>query len=277
VKERVALTIDSSLLEIVDSTVDGNIVKNRSRAIEFLLRKAIGANVPKQALILAGGEGKRLRPLTHEMPKPMIPLQGKPIMEHTVDLLLKFDIRTIVISIGYKGEMVKEKFGDGSRFGAKFFYVEEKQPLGTGGPLTLAMEHIDGPFVMCNADELKNIDLADMYRVHQENQALCTIALTTVADPSAYGVVKMQGSRITEFIEKPDRSAAPSKLINAGLYIVEPEVMQMAGPGPCSIEKEIFPKLAAMGKLMGYPFSGQWFDTGTPDRYERAMKEWNGL
>lgn len=276
-KERITLTLDESILKQVDARVDGFKVKNRSHAIELLLLDALGQSVPKLAIILAGGKGTRLKPITAEIPKPLLPVHDRPIMEHVLDLFKKFHIHNIVVSVGYKGEKIKDYFGNGKKFNVSISYVEEKEPLGTGGPLHLAQPHITSTFILCNADELKDIDLREMYQCHKEHNALITIALTTVSDPSAYGVARLSGNKILEFIEKPKKEEAPSKLISAGLYMVEPEVLSYVPRGAVSLERDVFPKIAAMGRLYGYPFGGQWFDTGTLDRYEEALKKWKDL
>jgi NDP-sugar pyrophosphorylase family protein len=177
-KERITLTIDTAILEQVDSRVDGLKIKNRSHAVELLLTNALGSNAPKKAFILAGGKGTRLKPITHEIPKPLVPLHGKPILEHTFDLLKKYGIKDIIISIGFKGDKIKEYFGNGKKFGVSITYVEETEPLGTAGPLNLARHLLKDTFLMCNADELKNIDLHDMFAFHKESGAIATIALT---------------------------------------------------------------------------------------------------
>jgi len=274
-KERVTFTIEEDILKKLDNTIDGLKVKNRSQAAELLFMRALHSDAIKTAVILAGGKGTRMKPLTDEMPKPLIPLQGKPIMQHTIELLKKYGIENIIISLGYKGDKIKEYFGDGSKCGVKIRYVEEETPLGTAGPLKLARKFLTGTFVLCNADELKNIDLHDMYLFHRENDSMATIALTTVPDPSAYGVAKLQGGRILEFIEKPKNP--PSNLINSGLYILEPEVMDLVPDGFAMVEKDVFPKIAQMERLYGYSFSGQWFDTGSMERYAIALKEWKGV
>jgi NDP-sugar pyrophosphorylase family protein len=277
-KERITITIEKNLIKAIDNKVDGTKIKNRSHAIETIISKALGSGGIKKAFILAGGKGTRLRPITHEIPKPMIPVQGRPILEHVINLFKKYDIRDIIISIGYKGEKIKEYFGDGAKFGIKITYIEETEPLGTAGPLLLAKDLLKETFVMTNADELKDIDLDDMYNFHKANKAMATIALTTVKDPSAYGVAKLRGSKIVEFVEKPKLEEAPSNLINAGLYILEPEVISMVPKRKdvVKIETEVFPKIAKAEKLYGYHFEGQWFDTGTPERYEQAIHEWKG-
>lgn len=274
-KERVTLTIDNNVLQKVDQKIDGKHVKNRSHAVELLLTEALGTVKPRKAFIIAGGLGTRLKPITHELPKPLIPVQGKPIIEHLLDLFKKHDIRDITISIGYKGDKIKEHLGNGQRYGVTITYVEEKTPLGTAGPLKLAKRHLNETFIMTNADELKNINLHQLFNFHKDKQALATIALTTVENPQDYGVAIMEGSEIKQFLEKP--TSPPSNLINAGLYVLEPSVIDLVPDGPCSIEKDIFPQIAQQKKLHGYPFPGQWYDTGTLERYEKAIKEWKGL
>ena len=275
-KERITITVDQDILKRVDEMIIGP-NQNRSKAIEHLLSKSLGNNAPKKAIILCGGQGTRLRPITYEIPKPLIPVQGKPLVEHLIDLFKKFGVTDIYLSVGYKKEKIKEYFGNGSKYGLNIFYIEEEQPLGTAGGLRQLKEKLTESFFVTNGDELKDFDLAAMYKTHKTNKAKATIALTTVEDPSAYGVADISGSRIVQFIEKPSKEKAPSKLINSGLYILEPEVITMIPEGFAMFEKDIFPKIAHEGKLFGHPFSGQWFDTGTMERYERALREWKGL
>ncbi len=277
-KERVTLTIDANILADVDSKVDGHKIKNRSHAIELLLMQALGnADMPKVAIILAGGVGTRLQPITFEIPKPLVLVHDRTLLEHQFDLFKRQGIKNIVISIGYKGDKIKHAIGDGRRFGVNVNYVEEAKPLGTAGPIRLAKQFITGTFVAENADELKDIDLHDMYLFHKENKAMVTIALTTVDNPSTYGVAKMQGGKILEFVEKPKREDAPSNLINSGLYMMEPDVLDYISEGFTMLEKDVFPRLAQEGKLFGYPFSGQWYNTGTLELYEKAIKEWKDI
>ncbi|MEK6968623.1 MAG: sugar phosphate nucleotidyltransferase [Nanoarchaeota archaeon] len=275
-KERVTLTLDKNLLKQVDAQVDGFKIKNRSHSVEILISAALGGDRPKKALILAGGKGTRLAPITQEIPKPLIPLQGKPLLEHTFDLLKKFGITDVIISIGYKKEKIKEQVGNGKAFGINVTYVEEDEALGTAGPVKLAAPYLTEPFIVANADELKNIDIKDMFRFHKANNSTATLALTTVEDPSKYGAVVLRGNQITEFVEKP-KGESPSNLINAGFYILEPEILKYIPSGHAMFETDVFPKLAKEGKLFGYSFGGQWFDTGTLERYEKAIKEWKGL
>lgn len=275
-REKLTVTIKKSLMPKIDSIVDGRKIRNRSHATEYLIEAGLGINKIKKAIILVGGEGTRLRPFTYELPKALLPIHGKPMVQHVLDLLKAYGIEEIILSIGYKGEKIKEYFGDGSRFGLNIKYVTEKSPLGTAGPLRLAKKYLNESFFIVWGDILSKIDLNDFAHFHKSNEGLATVALTTVSDPSRYGVASMKGNKIVEFVEKPDKKDAPSNLINAGMAILEPEVIEKYLPksGKAMVEYDIYPKLASDNKLYGYPFYGQWFDTGTHEAYEKAIKEW---
>jgi NDP-sugar pyrophosphorylase family protein len=273
-KERITLTIEREILQRVDLSVNGTDVKNRSHAVELLLNRALGENKPAKAIILAGGKGTRMKALTNSLPKPMLRIQDRPILEHNIELLKRHGIKDIVISIGYRGEQIKEYFGDGSQLGVSISYIEEEEPMGTAGPLNLLRGQLNDTFILMNGDELKDIDLEDMFEFHKKNKSTATLALTTVEDPSNYGVAVMNGNKVMTFIEKPSKQNAPSKLISAGLYILEPEVLKIIPVGFSMIENDVFPKLAMNEKLLGYVFSGQWYDTGTPERFSKAQREW---
>ena len=276
-KERITITLDSKLIKQIDDRIDGNMIKNRSQQIEFLLAKSMGANIPEKAVILVGGKGTRLRPLTYKTPKCMLKINGKTVTEHLFDLCKKYGIRDVILSVGYLKEKIKDFYEDGSKFGVNITYIEEDEPLGTAGPLKLAKEHLKGTFIVTNGDELKNINIPSMFRVHKLKKASATLALTTVTDPSHYGVARLSGSKILEFVEKPKKEEAPSNLINAGFYIMEPEIINMIPSGYSMLEQDVFPKLAKKGSLRGFPFAGQWFDMGTPKRYEDAKQKWKGV
>jgi len=276
-KERISVTIDRNIIKEVDKQVDGHTVKNRSHAMELLIMKGLGSHRPKRAVILVGGKGTRLRPITYEIPKALIPIHGRTLTEHLFDLMKKHDIRDITLSVGHMKEKIEDYYGDGGRFGIHISYIEEDEPLGTAGPLRLAKKWLTETFIVSNGDELKDINIFEMYDMHKRENALATIALTTVDDPSQYGVARLSGSKILEFVEKPKKGRAPSNLINSGFYILEPEVLSLIPEGASMLEKDLFPKLAQKGRLYGYPFSGQWFDTGNIERYERAIKEWKDI
>lgn len=272
-KTRISLTLNKSVLDSVDSLVDSTNMRSRSHAIEHLLHKALNMKKVDQAIILAGGKGTRLRPLTYEIPKVMIPLKGKPFLEHLIEMLKSYDITDIIISVGYLKDQIKEYFGDGKKFGVRIRYLEEATALGTAGCLKLAKERgmIKSTFVMMNGDEYKEVDIDDMISFHKKQCVLATIGLKTTDTPQNYGVAVMQGSRITRFVEKPKEFV--SNLFSAGIYVLEPEIINLIPEGFSMVEYDLFPLLASENNLAGYPFKGRWYDLGTFERYEQAIKE----
>jgi len=274
-KERVTITLDKNLISQIDKRIDGVDIKNRSQEIELLLAEALGTHIPSKAVLLVGGRGTRLRPLTDKTPKGLLKVHEKSIIEHLFELLKKYGIRDVILSTGYLKENIKNYFEDGGNFGMTILYIEENEPLGTAGPLKLAKKYLKDSFIVSNGDELKDINIPRMFRLHKRKNALATIALTTVDEPSHYGVARLDGSRIIEFVEKP--SNPPSNLINAGFYILEPEVIDMIPNGFSMLEKDVFPQLAKLGRLRGFPFAGQWFDIGNIERYGLAEKKWKGI
>ena len=269
-KERVTLTLDSEILTQIDQMVDGFMIKNRSHAVELQLFKAMQSDIPKQAIILAAGKEKRLKSRP-EVPFAMLPIHDKPAIEHQIEQFKSYNVKDIMIAVCYDKDKIKGHLGNGSKLGVRIRYIEEDEPSGTATILKKARPYILGSFFVTNSDEIKSINLTDMYLTHKENNALATIALTVVEDPGAYGVVKMDGIRVKEFLEKPKGEG--TNLINAGLYLVEPDVIDMVPEGN-SMLYDIFPKLAEQNKLIGYPFSGQWFDISSDQSYRVAQKEW---
>lgn len=274
-RERLTITLKKSLLTKVDGFIDGVRIRNRSHAIEYLITKSISPTV-SQAVVLAGGKGLNMRPFTYEMPKGLFPVGGRPILEHIVELLSRYQVRDLIFSIGHLGEKIKEHFGDGKKFGVKITYVSEPSEMGTGGALTLTRKLITSDtFLVIHGDTLIDIDISDMVAFHREQESLVTIALTSVVDPSAFGEVVMRGSQILRFIEKPKKGKQRSQLINSGLYIVSKDIFDhIPSKGPSHLE-ELFARLAASRHLCGYLFEGRWADIGTPVSYERAIKLWS--
>src|SRR3989344_4956353 len=156
-KERITITLDKNLINQIDKRIDGLDIKNRSQEIEILLAESLGANIPSKAVLLVGGRGTRLRPLTDKIPKALLEVQGKVITAHIFDLLKKYGIRDVILCVGYLKDKIKDYFGDGSKVGINITYVEEDEPLGTAGPLKLAKKYLKESFIVSNGDELKNI------------------------------------------------------------------------------------------------------------------------
>ena len=230
----------------------------------------------KKAFILAGGKGARLKPLTDKTPKVLIEVYGKPIIEHNLLMLKSHGIEEVVLGTGIMHEQIEDALGK-EKFGMKIHYSKEHSAQGTGGALRLAKRFFRETFVMINGDEMKEVNFSEMEKIHFENTAICTVALTEVEDPSDFGVVVMDGDRIVQFVQKPSLEDAPSKLINAGAYILEPEIFRMMPHGKFSLETEVFPKIAEMRKLYGCACLRQWFPTDTYKRLERARAEWQEL
>lgn len=277
-RERLCITIKKDLLKKIDIlVVDGVEIRNRSHAIEYLLSKNLGPKV-KKAFILAGGHGIKMRPFTYEMPKAMLPVKGRPILEYIIDSLRESGLRDVIILIGPKGEKIKEHFGDGSKFGIRITYAEEGKKSGTSGSLRKVANLLaEGPFLLMYGDVLTEINLDDFIGFHETQKSLATVALTSVEDPSAYGAVKMHGNKIVEFREKPKKAPEVSRLVNAGIFILDPKVINYTPKkGFSMLEKDVFPKLAKEGRLYGYLFEGRWYDVGTPEVYEKVIKEWQG-
>lgn len=232
-----------------------------------------------KAVILAGGLGTRLRPLTDKIPKALLTVKGKTITEHVFDILKRININEAILSIGYKAEQIKEYFGDGSKFGLKISYIVEKEPLGTAGWMNLVnKKDFKATFAVVNGDNLFDLDLKAMLEFHKENNAFVTIALTKVDDPSHFGVVELKKNKIIRFVEKPKKEAAPSNLISSGYYLFEQDVFDfLHDERKIMLEKDIFPVIAKEGRLFGFADKGQWFDTGDLERYEKVKREWKGV
>lgn len=275
-RKKLTVTIKEDLFPKIDAIIDGRKIRNRSHATEYLIESGLGVNKVTKAIIMVGGKGTRLRPYTYEMPKVLLPIHGKPMLLHVIEMLKSHGVTDIVLAIRYKGEQIKEYFGDGSRFGVNIKYVKETKPLGTAGPLRLAKKYLDDSFFLVWGDILSDVDLTDFMHFHKHNEGLATIALTTVDDVTRYGVASLKGSQIVGFVEKPKKEDAPSNLINSGLALLEPEIIDKYVPqkGAAMIETDVYPKLAKEEKLYGYPFEGQWLDTGTHEAYEKAIREW---
>jgi mannose-1-phosphate guanylyltransferase len=224
-----------------------------------------------QALILAGGEGTRLRPLTSTVPKPVVPLVDRPFIVFMLEWLRGHGVDDVVISCGFMASGVHNVLGDGSAYGMRIRYVEEPKPLGTGGAVKFAESLLDERFLMLNGDVLTDIDLTAQLAQHERTGARATLALVPVEDPSAYGLVRRNGDGgVTEFLEKPSPDQIDTNLINAGAYVLHRDVLADVPAGEhVSIEREVFPTLVGDG-LYGYEASGYWLDIGTPDRYLQA-------
>jgi mannose-1-phosphate guanylyltransferase len=221
-----------------------------------------------QAVILVGGEGTRLRPLTSTVPKPIVPLVDRPFLGYMLEWLKGHGVDDVVLSMGYLATAVRNVLGDGSGYGLRLRYVEEPDPRGTAGALKFAESLLDERFLMLNGDVLTDIDLTAQMAQHEATGATGTLALVPVADPSAYGLVRLEEDHaVREFVEKPSTDQIDTNLISAGAYVLERSILDLVPPDKnVSIEREIWPQLVGDG-LYGFPAEAYWLDIGTPERY----------
>jgi mannose-1-phosphate guanylyltransferase len=225
-----------------------------------------------RAVLLVGGYGTRLRPLTDTTPKQMLPVVDRPMIEWVVGHLVEHGIDDVVLALGYRADVFKERYPHGSCAGATLHYAVEPEPLGTAGAIRFAARdaEIDETLVVINADVLTDLDLSALVAFHRSHGLEATISLHEVDDPSRFGVVDLDADgRVRRFVEKPAPGEAPSHLINAGAYVLEPSVLdRIPGGRSVSIERETFPELAALGALWAKDDCGvYWMDTGTPEHY----------
>jgi mannose-1-phosphate guanylyltransferase len=227
-----------------------------------------------QAIVLVGGEGTRLRPLTEKVPKPALTLVDRPFLAYMIEWLAAHGVDQVVLACGFLPDVLREALaGEEERAGVEIRYAVEPQPLGTAGAVRFAADalgdELEDRFLALNGDVLTDLDLSALMRAHRERDASATIALHPVPDASAYGLVRSgQGGEVVEFLEKTGEPA-PGE-VNAGMYVLERSVLEMVRLGEnVSIERDVFPRLAAKG-LYGLPLDGYWMDIGTPERYLQA-------
>lgn len=256
-RQRLTITLKKRILKKIDQLIDGTRIKNRSHAIEFLLSQKFGEQKITRAVILAGGQGIKLKGKRKLVSKILMPIKRKPLIEHNFDLLRKYGITKVIFAPGKLGKEIKKYINNGSRFNLEISYLG--QDLGTADSLRLLKNLVNETFLMMNGDILLEVDLEDMLDFHKKCGGLCTIAMVSVKDPSKLGTIKLKGNQIIGFIEKPTKGREESYLVNAGIYIMEPEICQFVSAKFLSLEKDLFPFLAKKGKLFGYPTEGRWF------------------
>jgi mannose-1-phosphate guanylyltransferase len=227
-----------------------------------------------QAIILVGGKGTRLRPLTYETPKQMLPLVGVPMIECVLEALARHGVTDAVLSLGYLPDRFTEAYPSNLIKGVRVTYAVESEPLDTAGAIRFAADHsdVDKTFLVVNGDVVTDLDVTALLTFHRDHQAEVTIALHPVEDPSHFGVVPTDDDgRVIAFVEKPPRDEAPTNLINAGTYVFEPRALdRISTTGRVSVERETFPALAAAGTLFAMADHAYWLDTGTPQLYLQA-------
>jgi mannose-1-phosphate guanylyltransferase len=229
-----------------------------------------------KAVILVGGEGTRLRPLTYSTVKAMVPVLNKPFIEYIMRYLSSYSIHEIILAMGYKPDSIIDHFNNVPGLSTKLVYSMEASPLGTAGAVRNASQYLEDTFFVFNGDVLTDIDLADMLSFHKRKKSKLTIALAAVDDPTQFGVVETgKDARITRFIEKPGKNEVTSNRINAGVYIMEFEILQRIPLDKFFMfERDVFPTMVAEGEpVFGYPTDAYWIDTGTPEKYLQLTRD----
>src|SRR6266545_5400219 len=226
-----------------------------------------------RAVVMAGGEGTRLRPLTSNQPKPMVPIVGKPCMEHILELLRKHGFDEVIVTLAFLPQAIRSYFGDGQSLGLSIEYSVEESPLGTAGSVRLASDRLHETFLVISGDALCDIDLTKLVDFHREQDAAVTIGLMSVENPLEFGIVVTdEDGRIERFLEKPSWSQVFSDTMNTGIYVLEPEVLRhVPTDRSYDFSKELFPLLLEMGRpLYGYVCDGYWQDIGNLDQFRQA-------
>ncbi len=228
-----------------------------------------------RAIILAGGKGTRLRPLTLTTPKPVVPLANRPFLSYQLEMIRRAGIRDVVLSLSYRPADVRGVMRPHCPRGLELSYVVEKRPLGTGGGVRYAARGRGGTLVILNGDVLTDLDLRGVLEQHRRSKALATIVLTRVEDPTVYGLVETDKTGLVRgFLEKPSWEEVKSDTINAGVYVIEEELLHYLPTGPCSIEREFFPELVRHSEpFYAYTHEGYWLDIGTSDKYLQAHRD----
>jgi len=231
-----------------------------------------GRRIPTQAIILVGGEGTRLRPVTSRVPKPVAPVVERPFVAYILDDLARHGVERAIFSTGFLAAAIEAQIGDGTGYGLQVDYAVETEPLGTAGAVANCADKLDdGSFYVFNGDVLSDVDLTALAALHARKGGMGTIFLTPVEDPRRYGLVELrEDGSVASFLEKPGEWEGAA-LINAGVYVLEHEVLEMIPRERLfSIERGVFPRLAQAGSLYGYVDSGYWRDIGTPESYLQA-------
>ncbi len=303
IRDRLTITLKKDILEALDANIDGERLRNRSHAIEYYLSKSLGQKALK-VLILAGGKPvnfgfeKKTLPTAQSavkdmlsVPKAMVKIAGKPLLEQTLLKLKSAKFKEIIISIGEGGKIIKDYFKNGETLGLHIQYIEQDSKVtGPASALLQAKEMLkNANFLLLYGDVLSDLDFTDFVQFHSLNKpSICTMALTSTDSAGLWGLAKMQGSRVVEFEEKPKNPKTFSRLINAGIYLMEPDIFKYINfsplpnlphqgggmrEGTAKLESGILPRLAEEGKLYGYVYEGLWLDISNSAAYRQAVKE----
>ncbi len=263
-RKRITITIKDDLLKQIDAMQDGVSVRSRSQAFEFLLSKVLSHSALHSALVLAGG-GKAM--LVDRKPKFLVPLGEKFLLQRVVESLGDAGVRDFIIYSDTFSQEIREKLQDSTPFNMKF--VSAGKPEGTVKPLFRARKFLTETFLLAYGDTLCSLNINEMVEFHRDNDSIATIALTTVSNPSSFGVALLQGNKVSKFIQKPGKDIG-SFLVNAGYFLFEPKIFSHLSKRDRSLEKDVLPRLAEKGLLFGYPFQGLYVNVNTRKDLKRA-------
>ncbi|MBT4120581.1 MAG: nucleotidyltransferase family protein [Candidatus Magasanikbacteria bacterium] len=255
---RLTITLEQKILKYIDSIVDKKKIRNRSHAIEYVLDKYFSPKISK-ALILAAGES-----CNEKTCKVMQKINGKPVLHNIIKKLADFGINEATIVVGGGSEEIKKYFGDGEKFGLAIRYEKQKKPgSGTARAIFAAKQSFyNQPFILWYGDVWADLDLDDLVHTHLKEKKLATMALTSVSEPGGWGVVQLRGLSVVQLKEKPGKNGHDSYLINAGVYVLDPKLLDSIKKDSVSFEREVLSKMAKDNKLCGYVFADKWQDIG---------------
>lgn len=227
------------------------------------------------AVVLVGGQGTRLRPLTENLPKPMLPVLNRPFLEYLLGRLREADVERVILAMGYQPDPLIKHFGVGSHFGLHIEYAIEEEPLGTSGAVRALLPELTETFLVLNGDVISSVDIKTMVARHIEQREYGTLAVHTVDDPSAYGLVVTDGEGyVTQFLEKPNGPRFPARTINSGVYVLEPETLKFVSDGFSMFERDLFPTILMAGiQLQTFQWEGYFSDMGTPESYLALQRD----
>lgn len=266
-KERLTITMRKDVLQSLDRFIDGDTIRNRSHAIEYIVGRYLGAGI-STCVILAAGK-------TDQTTKTLLRINNRPVVAYAIESLRQANITNIIMVISEGREDLKKYLGDGSQWKVKITYVEDNQNCGSAYSLSLVKTLVKDTFLVMYGDILCGIDLQKLVQFHREqDRVLVTLAVTACTNPSLYGVTELQGNRVYRIIEKPAQYDK-SNLVFSGISVCEPELFDYLNkPTDKYIARDILPDLAHRGQVAGYPFPDKWFDVSHKEEYERALKEW---
>jgi NDP-sugar pyrophosphorylase family protein len=266
-KSRLTITLSPDVLARLDRRIDGKTLRNRSQAIETLLRESLTPSV-STAVILAGGDQ------AGEGVPALLPIAGQALVSRTIHHLMGFGVNSFLVLAGEHEEEIRALMGEGESVGASIRYLRERQPRGTGGALKLAEPYLGtDPFLVIHGDVLTDIDIADFIDFHFNENSLATIAVKPRQAEQHFGQVILQGNRIIDFIESSREGGI--SIVNTGVYLFDPAILGLIeGTSKTQLETRVFPRLARMGELSAFFFQGIWFDISTAESYESAKVRW---